>query len=432
MQPLGLIQEWTLPMAAGKLCTHCVLFSLKSFGFAFVLLVFVSSFAWAVDTFPQKPVAILVLDSPADYRHEALRDSLEINALKEAVYVDRENNLWSWYDFNNAKLLELQETVQFRPSNRSNLGLAESRETFLTEVRREFRDLQSELRRLFSRTYRVDVEKQSLLHHGTSVSEIAIRGLNNIKLLHFPWLSTTDMGAVPFKDGEPFYDRTMDRKNLRKTFTQISAVIQKEDVRVVNLSVSSSLRKSYDAIRTLHPWRTRILRRSAFEKIAVARAENLRETLSEFIAENPNVVFVLAAGNQQRDLRREPLHTSTLQAPNLLKVATADQTGEFSPASNYSTEFVDLVAPGTLVSGVATNNGETMYSGSSIATAFTTNRLAEIVQSAPELTAVGAIAELKANHTESQKTLAGFVNGGLRLRSRNDHAKCPVAFNQNR
>ncbi len=68
----------------------------------------------------------------------------------------------------------------------------------------------------------------------------------------------------------------------------------------------------------------------AFEKAAVA---------------HPEMLFVVSAGNNGRDLDSQPVYPAALGLDNMLVVSSADSRGRPAPGSNWGRESVDLLVP---------------------------------------------------------------------------------------
>jgi subtilisin family serine protease len=70
--------------------------------------------------------------------------------------------------------------------------------------------------------------------------------------------------------------------------------------------------------------------------------------LKQEITENPDVLFVVAAGNSNADLSRQPIYPAAFSdsLPNILTVMATDCDDKLTLFSSYGAKFVQLAAPG--------------------------------------------------------------------------------------
>jgi hypothetical protein len=60
------------------------------------------------------------------------------------------------------------------------------------------------------------------------------------------------------------------------------------------------------------------------------------------IRQNPDILFVVAAGNEGQDLTRQPLYPTSYRLPNVLVVGAADSSGKMWERSNIGRGIVDI------------------------------------------------------------------------------------------
>ena len=70
------------------------------------------------------------------------------------------------------------------------------------------------------------------------------------------------------------------------------------------------------------------------------------QAMSDAITNNPNTLFVVAAGNDGTDNDTTPRYPCNYTAANLICVAATDNTDALASFSNYGASSVDLAAPG--------------------------------------------------------------------------------------
>ena len=87
-------------------------------------------------------------------------------------------------------------------------------------------------------------------------------------------------------------------------------------------------------------------------------------------AEKMGVLFVAAAGNNNRNNDRRATYPANYKIGNVISVAASTSSGMKSYFSNYGKETVDLFAPGSNILSSFLNNKTKSYSGTSMATPF--------------------------------------------------------------
>ncbi len=190
------------------------------------------------------------------------------------------------------------------------------------------------------------------LSHGTHVAHIASHGLNNIALVGFA-------GDYTRAD----YIRKM------------SEFIKKHQVRIVNMSLGFP----------------------SDNKDLLGLRDGIR-AYKTMIEENPNTLFVVASGNAgvDLDITKNRQYPASFTHPNVLKVGalTASTIEEVTPEnakmadfSNFGKENVDILAPGVKVNAASLGGGLIEHSGTSMATPYMVNLIAQLWSELPELTA---------------------------------------------
>ncbi len=128
------------------------------------------------------------------------------------------------------------------------------------------------------------------------------------------------------------------------------------------------------------------------------------------MAEHPDILFVVSAGNDNRDLDRRPVYPASLEADNMLVITSADGFGEPAPGSNWGKGTVDLLVPGEKVAVIDFHGRPAVASGASFAAPRVTALAARLLEANPDWTAP----ELK----EAIISRARLMDGAGRLTSR--------------
>lgn len=189
--------------------------------------------------------------------------------------------------------------------------------------------------------------------HGTHVSHIATRGLENVALIGFAGNYTN----AQYVD-------------------QIASFIKKHKVKVINISIGLPLDNKDDL-----------------------GLKNGIKAFERMIRTTPETLFVVASGNEGRDLdiysnRQYPANFST---PNVLTVGSVEtdhldpsrlRSYKMSSWSNYGAQTVDILAPGFKISAARLGGGEVIHSGTSMAAPYMAREAARLWMQFPSLNAL--------------------------------------------
>ncbi len=85
--------------------------------------------------------------------------------------------------------------------------------------------------------------------------------------------------------------------------------------------------------------------------------------------EHPDILFVVSAGNNGRDIDVKPVYPATLPLDNIITVTSSEIDGQLAPGSNYGHESVDLLVPAERLIATAFEGHSMRVSGSSYAAA---------------------------------------------------------------
>ena len=82
---------------------------------------------------------------------------------------------------------------------------------------------------------------------------------------------------------------------------------------------------------------------------------------------HPEILFIMSAGNDGRNVDEKPIYPSGYKLPNALVVASTDNFGRLPVASNWGPETVDISTPGENLESIDHLGAKTFVSGSSFA-----------------------------------------------------------------
>ncbi len=91
------------------------------------------------------------------------------------------------------------------------------------------------------------------------------------------------------------------------------------------------------------------------------------EAFSKAAAAHPELLFILSAGNDGRDIGADPVFPAALKLASAIVVTSSDAFGRIAPGSNWSAENVDIAVPGERIEVIDHNGVRNRASGSSYA-----------------------------------------------------------------
>lgn len=213
--------------------------------------------------------------------------------------------------------------------------------------------------------------------HGTHVAGILLAGLPQARLAVFrsAWAGETRI----YRHRGPT-DAEVDAE--RANVDAIAAFINTHHVRVVNASLGFTRDYLEDELRhESSVYSTDAEVRARAEAVHARRRENW----AAIFAACPDTLFVVAAGNSNRDVVEYGDVSASLEAPNLLVVGAVDRFGNWATFTNSNPERVRLFDFGVEVDSVIPNGEHVPLSGTSMASPNAANLAAKILSVAPTL-----------------------------------------------
>jgi subtilisin family serine protease len=224
--------------------------------------------------------------------------------------------------------------------------------------------------------------------HGTHVAGILLAGLLQARLavLRSAWAGEA---RVYHHRGPTDAELVAERANI----DAIVAFVNAHHVRVVNASLGFGQDYVEDALRHESGTYTtdEQVRRRATEVQARRRAE-----WQSVFDRCPDTLFVVAAGNSNRDVLEYGDVPASIDAPNVLVVGAVNRFGRWATFTNSSAERVRLFDFGVEVESVIPNGERVPLSGTSMASPNAANLAAKMISVDPALTPARVIEIMEA------------------------------------
>ncbi len=217
--------------------------------------------------------------------------------------------------------------------------------------------------------------------HGTHVAGITVNGVSDAKILTVK-LIPTEVKLPGSKASYKNLDAGGREKILQKLLTELAKVqmtLMDEAFNYVHDNKADIANGSFgtgtDQVRRLTDVVYRVVYfKKPTEEQSVAAAKFMMNKLIDFgteaIKNNPNTLFVFAAGNSGLNNDEIPTSPTNIQADNVISVAATYKYNFIAPFSNYGQKMVDVAAPGMLIHSQIPGNEYLKVSGTSQASPY--------------------------------------------------------------
>ena len=377
--------------------------------------------AW--QAFSNDPVVLAVLDTPLDPKHPALSAYIDEGLMDELVITGEDGNEKTWKQINQ----EVREALEARIDQ----GLYEDQILFLDSMNmmmgkstedkeKTSAALKHMVRGFFkyvtSRKFRRGLDVVGNYLHGTHVAGIAVRGLTDVRLINLALPIGADSKMTVSQILE--FDPVKEEESIRKYFTEISQMLQRANARVVNLSIGTSediafkgLKKKAGLIKGI------VFRRKLKERARLNAEITLRE-FEEMAEENPQAVFVYAAGNSGRNLDERPNHSGDIKGDNIITVGSLkpDESG-LSKFSVHGKD-VEVATHGVGIVSALMGGGKIHLTGTSMASPKVAEEFVHLMTENPAQTGAQAVVNFLENSAVADERLAEKVFDGMKLKPR--------------
>jgi subtilisin family serine protease len=209
--------------------------------------------------------------------------------------------------------------------------------------------------------------------HGTHVAGISVAGNPAARLVAAR--TTFDYHMIPEK---PTIEQAeKDAKAMVKTIEYLRG----NKIRVVNMSWGGDLKSIERALEQNQAGGTPEERRALARKLY----DIGYKAFEGAVKATPDMLFVVAAGNSDNDVKFDEMFPSSFRGPNVLVVGAVDQAGEQTSFTSFGN--CDVYASGFEVDSYIPGGERMKFSGTSMAAPQATNLAAKLWALHPKLTA---------------------------------------------
>lgn len=102
--------------------------------------------------------------------------------------------------------------------------------------------------------------------------------------------------------------------------------------------------------------------------VAMPLGSNQKDQWAAFLsaaAANPDILFIVSAGNNGRDIDAQPIYPASAELPNILTVTSSTVSGRIAQDSNWGVNSVDVMVPAERLPVIDHRGAEGRASGSS-------------------------------------------------------------------
>ena len=371
---------------------------------------------------------VAIVDTGVDINHVDIASSVWTNPLDLSGNTKDEDRNGYLNDVNGWNFVE------------DNGVLIDSKYTkYLTPEVRRFFDIQSAVangninrqdilwakNQLRDRAFLRMVSTYSSFMHGTHVGGIAIKGTRDSQLL------TVKLATAGTPSSQNASEREVRQEEMfwgsegisgilssmvdsqMEVLSEIAEYLNGHNTDVANFSFGLSYQYAKEIVDESGGW---VFSRSDDKEVERLTRNFLKELLvkgRKMVQKFPDMLFVIAAGNEGTDNDTLWAFPANINAENTITVAATFEDGTLASFSNYGGRTVEIAAPGVAIESTAPGDEYLSVSGTSQAAPFVT-RAASMVKDANLALTPGEIKKILMRTVTKKSFLKGdVVSGGV-------------------
>ncbi len=185
----------------------------------------------------------------------------------------------------------------------------------------------------------------------------------------------------------PLLDKKL--KETRQRLNRVESYLREKKIQILNMSFGGDFMSTFVGLSLsvgfqLEGFLDEKNASIQIGKMAALLLEGNRELYQEMIERSYETLFVIAAGNDSKDIELSMEDLPKVQAPNAIIVGAVNDYGEMAFFSNYGHQ-VDIFAPGVNIESLACDGSLMSMSGTSMATPYVTNMAITALEREPYL-----------------------------------------------
>lgn len=231
--------------------------------------------------------------------------------------------------------------------------------------------------RIISESFKATVDNSSFYNHGTAVSNLIIENCKNAELVGVGFEYTTyrlqKSGLLQLSVEERINQLPKEFERMKYFIDQSMIYFKKTKVRIVNISFGLTLEGLIDKNPNLGN------NEEERKANALIWINNFKKYLEQAFSKYPKIIFVVAAGNEGKDINDSYDIPALINLPNVIVVGGLNSTlTNKSYFSNYGNN-IDIWAPSENIKILLAQNLKGEESGVSLAAPYITARIASIL-----------------------------------------------------
>lgn len=370
----------------------------------------------AITTYSKEPIKVLIADAPLNYGLHTIKNILDEKTLKnffiKSDITNQETSIWDYNQllrkkvfqqikiFNQETYLDNLDTLKILMNDEDNLDLSLSSKIYLYSKAL----LPSSYLQLTGTLWSI---------HSTHVANLVIRNLEEkIQLYNYPLVD------FETKFNPNWLEQNFVIKKIENQFQNLHQIISKEKIEFVNISAGSSIQSvEKNLLNFMNPL-DKIKLTSSVIQISKFITKTWSENLKKLILNNPNTIFIIAAGNESQWIDLQEFNSSKVKARNLL-IVSATENNHLASYSNFSEHYVQVATKGEASANVL-DNYSIKLKGTSTATPIITNAILKYSINNPKINKGELIELFLKNKTQKNNKLLNFVKEGLEFNANKD------------